>query len=110
MGQIRDGRKTVATAGTRERLVAVSTPAEWIQIEDLPTNTGATAALAEVVVGGATVVQDAATRRGRAVTPGAVGTAVERRGIFIPGPLDLTDIWLDAGTNGNGVSYIYMEP
>ena len=108
MGQIRDGQKKVAVAGTRERLVSSSTPAMWVKLSSLPTNAGANAALWDVVVGGSTVVQAPASRRGVPIDP--VSSFEKEIGQFIPGPIDLTDIWLDVGTANNGACFIYMEP
>lgn len=87
-----DGRTIVATAGTRVALAA-STPAAWVQITALMTNTGL------VVVGGAsTVVAEAASRRG---TPLARGDSVTM-------PVrDLADVGVDAEASGDGVSYVY---
>lgn len=109
MGQIRDGRKTIFFVGSRDRLVATSTPARWVQIEALPTNGGANAAQAEVVIGGSSAVQAAGNRRGCVVKPGEPGAAKEDRGLFIRGPLNLVDVWMDVGYAMNGVSFMYEE-
>lgn len=103
MGQIRDGRAVVAAGGTRVRLVNDPTPAQWLWIQADETNT------AVVVVGGANVVAAAATRAG--VTIDEVG-AFEEKGVYIPGPLDLTDVWIDSPSPAanQGVHFMYMEP
>lgn len=85
------GRKTVASAGTREAL-AGSTAAKWVVITALHSNTNI------VVVGYGNVVAAAATRAG---TPLEAGDSV----VF---PCDnLADIKVDAVVSGEGVSYTY---
>lgn len=87
-----DGRKTVSSAGTREKLVASSTPCKWVCICAMKTNTGI------VVVGSNTVVAAEATRRG---IPLEKGESVR---IDID---DLSKIYLDVTVNGEGVTFIY---
>lgn len=87
---ITNGRKVVSTAGTRETLVAVSTPAKGVVIMAISTNTGITA------VGGATVVATAATQQGVVILAGeAVTLAID----------DLIKVYLDVTISGNGVIY-----
>ena len=89
---IGDGRKVVATAGTREALAA-STTAKMVIITAETDNTN------PVVVGGATVVAALATRQG---TPLYAGETITL-------PCDnLADIYLDVLTNGEGVTYVYL--
>jgi len=89
---IKDGRKVVTTAGTREQLVASSTPCKWVILIAKTDNTGT------IVVGGSTVVAALATRQG---TPLDAGDSVR---LDID---DLYDIYLDATVNGEGVTYLY---
>lgn len=107
MGQLRDGIKAVAAAGTAVRLVAASTPAAWVKIQANEGNT----ADSMIVVGGTTVDATEATRRGIALpaaTP-VVAAGFGRGVLHIQGPIDLTDIWLDAETNADAVNFIYEE-
>lgn len=90
---IRDGRKVVATAGTRERLVSTNTPCKLVTITALIGNTN------EVVLGDATVIASAGTRRG---IPLFAGQSVT---LYIE---DLYALYLDAVTSGEGVSYIFQ--
>jgi len=95
---IRSGRKTVTTAGAAERLAA-TTPADWLMIQAESDNTG------NVCIGGSNVVAATGSRVGVFVEESvAFGTPV-----FIPGPLDLTDVHVDVTVNGDGVHFIYME-
>lgn len=88
---IGDGRKVVAAAGTAEALAA-STPIKRVHIQALESNTDM------VVVGGATVVAASGTRRGIALVAGqSVTLQID----------DLAKIYVDAVTNGEGVSYVY---
>lgn len=90
---IHDGLKLVTTAGTRETLVASSTPARSVTITAKGSNTG------DVVVGGSTVVAlDNATRRG---TPLAAGDTMT---MDID---DLQKIYIDTTVNGEGVTFTY---
>lgn len=102
MGQIREGNKTVLLAGIIVRLVNVSTPAKWLHIQD--SNPSPTSI---AVVGGATVVAAAATRRGITIDS---GSTYERQGVRIPGPLNLNDLWLDSTGNSKVVEFLYEEP
>jgi hypothetical protein len=85
------GRKTVAVAGTRERLSAVPLQGPFIEIQALASNAGV------IVLGDENVVAAIGTRQGIALSPG------EARGYSWP---DLYDLWLDATVNGDGVSYL----
>ena len=89
---IGDGRKVVATAGTREAL-ATTTACNRVIITAETDNTGL------VVVGGATVVAALATRRG---VPLSAGDSIE---LTIN---DLASVFLDVTVSGDGVSYLYL--
>ncbi len=90
---IKDGRKTVASAGTSERLVSSNTPCKLVTITALIANTN------EVVIGGSTVVASAGTSQG---IPLFAGQSVT---LYIE---DLYALYIDSVTNGDGVSYIYQ--
>lgn len=90
---IRDGRQVVTTGGTRVQFSATNVRMGRIRITALSTNTN------PVVVGSSTVVAAAGTRRG---APLAAGETVD---MYIQ---DLSDLWLDAVTSGEGVSYAYF--
>lgn len=85
------GSKSVTTAGTRERLVSVSTPCKGVHVTALSTNTQV------VVLGGSTVVAAAGTRVGSPVLEAGDGA-------FIPID-DAYKVYLDVTVNGEGVSY-----
>jgi len=88
---IGSGRQTVAAAGTGVQLTTTSTPILGVIIKALITNTG------DIYVGGAGV----AAASGYPLAPGEfVGLDVD----------NLTDVWIDAAVNGEGVSYIYIVP
>ena len=90
---IGDGRKTVATAGTREAL-ADSTEAKAVTITAETDNTG------WIVVGDATVVAALATRRG---TPLEAGDSYS----FVLN--NLADVYIDATVDGEGCSFTYFN-
>jgi len=89
-----DGRKTVAVAGTAEKLITAATACRQVTITALLTNTD------YVVVGASTVVAAEGTRRG---TPLVAGQAIT---------MDIDDvskIYLDAVVAGEGVSFLYLS-
>jgi hypothetical protein len=86
-----DGRKEVAAAGTAEALAA-STPASRVVLVALQGNAGA------IVVGASTVVAALADRQGVPIYAG------ERLEIHCT---NLEEIFLDAETSGDGVSYLW---
>lgn len=91
-GNTGDGRKTVTTAGTRERLVSTNTRCGKVTITAELDNTD------YVVVGGSTVVAALATRRGQPLSPGtSITLNVE----------DLYQIYIDAVVSTEGVTFIY---
>jgi hypothetical protein len=92
---IADGRKDISTAGTREPIVATSTPAKWVIIQALEGNTG------KVVIGGTTVVADLTTRRGIAL---AAGEKTEKIACT-----DLQNINADVTVSGEAITFIYCN-
>lgn len=92
-GRPQMARKTVATAGTAERLVATPRKVKWV-VFSAGTITGF------VVIGtSASVVTTAGSEEG--VTLSSLGML---------GPLynvDLSDFWINSDTNGEGVQFIY---
>ena len=90
---VADGRKTVTTAGTRERLASTNTPCRKVTIMALLENTD------YIVVGSSTVVASAGSRQGIPLSAGASITLdVE----------DLYPIYIDSVVSGEGVSYLYQ--
>ncbi len=91
------GRKIVTAGGTAEPLVAVSVAIRtvWIMAETDNTN--------PVVVGGADVVAALATRKGVALR----ATDPPLRLSSADGIDELSDIYVDAVTNGDGVTFVY---
>lgn len=86
---IGDGSKAVTTAGTRERLVAASTPCKRVDITAKNANTGA------IFIGGATVSS----------TSGAYLYAGDNMRLDID---DLYKIYIDSSVNGEGVQFTYL--
>ena len=104
--QLRDGVKTVTTAGTAERVVAASTPFVWAKFWANDGNTGD-----HIVIGGTTVVAAEANRCGGQLDKhSGPPNNVQSAPLRIDGPSDLTDIWIDAEVNGDKCHFIYMEP
>ena len=97
-----DGRKTVATAGTREALVSTSTMYTNVDICALEGNTS------EVVVGGSTVVATEASRRGVPlyVVSGVPDCYTIRTNLGTLG--DLKNLYADVKTNADGISFTYF--
>jgi len=90
---IKDGRKVVAAAGTAEALAA-STVCKHVTIVAETDNDDI------IVVGGATVVAALATRRGVPLYPGdPYDLAID----------NLSDVYLDVMTSGDGVTYTYFN-
>jgi len=87
---ITSGRKTITTAGTRETLVASSTPSKQVLITAFLGNTGV------VVVGGSTVVAAPATRN---------GTPLEAGDSCIIEIDNAQKIYLDVTVSGEGVTW-----
>jgi len=92
-GSIGTGRKTVTTSGTEVQLVASSTPCLEVTIQAELDNTNV------VVVGDVNVVAALATRQGIALSPGESITLVID---------DVQKIYIDAITNGEGVTFTYL--
>ena len=91
--EIHDGRKVVTTAGTRVCLVNASTPCLCAVITGETDNTN------PVTIGSATVVGALLTRQGIPLSAGqALVLEID----------DLSKIYLDSITNGEGVTFIYL--
>lgn len=90
---IGDGRKTITTSGTRERLKSSSKCVDYVIITAETNNTGV------ITVGGKSVVAAVATRQG---TPLNAGDSISLGGV------DLASIYLDTTVNGDGVTYLYL--
>lgn len=90
---IGDGRKTVSTAGTAERLDTREAIVYRVIITAETDNTGI------ITVGSSTVVGALGTRRGVPLEAGDSVTFVNNR---------LSDIWLDTTVNGDGVTFLYF--
>jgi hypothetical protein len=102
-GTVGSGRCIVTTAGTRVQLGGAGTtmtpttvpgPIRRLYIRAIETNTNA------VVVGGSGVVAAAATRNGVALVPTGIVQSYEDID-------DLGDLWVDAITSGEGLSFFY---
>lgn len=88
------GSKTVAAAGTRERLVSSRTPASWIIFQ--PTGSGGA-----VYVGGSAVSSTAGNTM-------SAGDSIMFPPVSDIMPYDLYEIWVDAANNGDGVKFNYL--
>lgn len=86
---IGDGSKNVTTAGTRVQLSATSIPCKYVIVVALSTNTN------NIYVGGSTI----AAGRGRPLL------SLQAEKIDIN---DVSKIYIDADTDGEGVSYTYV--
>lgn len=92
LGNTRDGRKVVTTAGTAVRLVSTNTRCSKVTIMAEVDNTG------YIVVGDSTVIAAIATRRGIPLSAGgSITLTVE----------DLYQVWIDAEVSSDGVTFIY---
>lgn len=91
---IQDNSRTVTTAGTRVQLSTTAIRCSKVEITAKINNVDF------VVVGGSTVVAAEATRRG---TPLAQGDTLT---LYVN---DLSKIYLDAVTSGDGVTYVYYD-
>lgn len=95
-GNLGDGRKSIALAGTRERLAEPPTDEiSSVVVTALVDNAGT------IVVGSSTVVAALSTRRGIPLLAGDSAT------IQIT---NLHAVYLDATDNGDGVSYYTESP
>lgn len=89
-----EGQKTVSSGGTAEA-IASSTEVSRVNIQALSGNSGA------VYVGGSGVVNGASTQEGLRLTAG------EATGWF-PAK-NLSDVYVDADTNDDGVGYMAVK-
>ena len=89
---IQGGTKTVATAGTAERITATNTLIRRVWIQALPTNTKA------IAIGASNVDVTDASRKG-------LGLFASQGQWFNVD--NLNRIWIDVGVNGEGINYLY---
>jgi len=92
------GRKVVASAGTAERLSSSDIPITRIDIVAETDNTGI------IVIGGSGVIASQATRTGAPLSASGSYTLEARGGES----LSLKNIWIDAATSGDGVTFNYQ--
>ena len=85
-----EGRKEVATAGTREAISSTSVPVIFVDITAETNNTGV------IVSGGNGVIATVATRVGTPLNAGDTTTLWY---------VDLKDVYLDTTVNTDGVTY-----
>ena len=93
-GILHDGSATVSSAGTPVPLSTTSVKCNWISIQPLAANTGA------VYLGASTVT----STRGISLLVGDFGIAYP---MLAFAGYDLSTIYIDGATNGNGVQFIY---
>lgn len=89
------GQKSVASAGTAERISTTSAFCTMITLSADGNNTDV------VVIGNASVDATEATRKGMALFPGQTEYLYAPMG----GRLSLRDTWIDSETNGDGASF-----
>ena len=95
-----DGIKAVALATTPEALSATSQGAHWVMVGAHEDNTQ------PCTLGASTVVHAAdSTQRGLLV-PQVTGDT--REPLFIRGPVDLKDIYVDVQVNTESVYFVYL--
>lgn len=94
IGVIHDGSATVAAAGTANALSTTSVKCNWITFQPLIANTGA------VYIGASTVT----ATRGLTMS---VGDSAVTWDIMANACYDLSKIFIDGATNGNGVQFVY---
>lgn len=92
---LHSGTKTVTTAGTRVALAATRTPAAWVMVQALATNTDA------IYVGDKTV----STTIGHELPSSTDSVMFPFSGA--PGFYDLAQIYIDAAVSLEGVKFSY---
>jgi len=95
-GAITSGTKTVATAGTAVRIIVSSTPCKVVWVSADLGNTGG-----PMVIGDLNVVAADSSQQGIVLIPGNPPTP-----IYVS---DLNLLWVDAQTNGDKISYAYIN-
>jgi hypothetical protein len=96
---LKSGSKTVTTAGTSVALVASSTWARGLRLAAPAGNAGA------VYLGDSGV----ASTNGLALAPGDIVSFTEIFGVE-DGAVNLANVYVDAATNGDKVTFAYLEP
>jgi hypothetical protein len=97
--RIQHTTKDVTTAGTRVALASSATLAVSVMIQAKSTNTG------PIYIGGSTV---SSTSYGARLTAGnSLSIEMPDMGMGGSYEVDLSEIYIDAGTNGEGVSVVY---
>lgn len=92
-GNILNGRKVVATAGTPLQIIAANTAIKRVLITALTTNTGV------IAIGGSNAVRAAAgSENGLVIKNTSQPIELLQE--------DLSKVWIDASVNGEGVTYI----
>ena len=101
---IYQGNKTVAAAGTAVPLKSTRTPAQWISIYPLATNTD------QVRIGGIPTLTE---NGGTAAIPSGKGMPLNVGDAGVTWPMggtnnyDLNTIYVDANVSGEGVQFVY---
>lgn len=91
---IGDGRATVTTSGTAVALTSSAQHVSAVTITALPTNTGL------VWIGGPNVKAALGSQR---------GTPLSANDSFYIAVADLSQVYVDAATNGEGVTFTYTD-
>ena len=92
-GSITSDRKSVTSAGTAEKLVASSTPCQYVEVSADLGNTN------PVVVGGSDVVAASDSQKGIVLIPGNDPWRIDID--------DVSKLYVDAQTNGDSVTFNY---
>lgn len=94
---IKSSSKTIAVAGTRERLVSTQTFATMVTIRAKESNTN------NIFIGDDTVSSSSPPLK-----PGQILTLVAPVAYGSSVKMDISQIWLDSAVNGEGVDFWYM--
>ena len=89
-GTLTDGIKTVASTATPEALTSTSTQVDFVEIQALSSNT------TTLTIGTSAVVHGTTTQRGVKLAAGDTWTAYG---------VNLKDVYVDVGVNGEGVAW-----
>lgn len=99
---LKTSQKTVTTAGTRVRLATTTTWARHLQLEAPSANAG------DISLGDVTVTMT----NGRLITKGTKFDAPQLAGRQLEEQpaIDLSTLYVDAGTNADKISFSWVEP
>lgn len=103
MAKLVSGTLVIDTPATAERITSTSTLVDWILLFSAAGET------ATIVVGDASVVAAAATRKGIVLPECGTDGANTIHPLRLDGPLDLAELWFDTLTAAGTVEYLYRK-